>query len=64
MFYGCTSLRYIKMLATDITAANSLAEWTYGVSASGTFVKNETASWNIVGINGIPDGWTIETTTE
>ena len=63
MFYGCTSLRYIKMLATDITAANSLTEWTSGVFASGTFVKNETASWDIVGVNGIPDGWIIETTT-
>lgn len=27
----------------------------------GTFVKNSAATWNVTGVNGIPNGWTITT---
>jgi hypothetical protein len=60
MFSGCTSLNYIKMLATDISASNCLTYWVYGISSTGTFVKNKNATWNVTGDNGVPNGWTIQ----
>lgn len=61
MFYNCTSLNYIKMMATDISASNCLYQWVSGVAASGTFVKNSSASWTTTGVSGVPDGWTVTT---
>lgn len=61
MFYGCKKLNYIKMLATDISAVGCLDSWVYGVASSGTFVKNENATWNVRGDSGIPYGWTVKT---
>ena len=61
MFYGCTSLNYIKMLATDISASNCLNSWVYNVGATGTFVKSDSATWDITGASGIPSGWTVQT---
>lgn len=61
MFKNCSKLNYIKMLATDISASNCLANWVSGVASSGTFVKNKNATWNVTGVNGIPSGWTVKT---
>ena len=62
MFDGCAKLNYIKMLATDISANNCLANWVTDVSSKGTFVKHPDA--NIPrGGDGIPRGWTVETAT-
>lgn len=61
MFYGCTSLTYIKMMATDISASGCLSLWVSGVASSGTFVKNSAATWDVIGISGVPSGWTVET---
>ena len=61
MFQSCSSLNYIKMLATDISATNCLQNWVSGVAASGTFVKNSAAQWDVSGVNGIPTGWTVQT---
>lgn len=59
MFSGCTSLNYIKMLATDTSRnARALNNWVNGVSVTGTFVKNASATLP-TGVNGIPDGWTV-----
>lgn len=60
MFSGCTNLKYIKAMFTDITAADQTAQWCKDVSSIGTFVKNRTATWNVAGANGVPTGWTIE----
>ena len=62
MFFGCTNLNYIKCLATNISASGCTSDWVYGVSATGTFVKdpNMTASTWGTGVNGIPSGWTVE----
>lgn len=60
MFYGCTSLNYIKMLATDISARYCLNRWVYGVASTGTFVKNPEATWDVVGVNGVPQGWAVK----
>jgi hypothetical protein len=59
MFYGCSKLNYIKMLATDISASNCLNSWVYRVSSSGTFVKNLDMNSLPTGVNGIPSGWTV-----
>ena len=61
MFHRCTKLNYIKMLATDISATSCLANWVYIVASSGTFVKNPEATWDVVGVNGVPEGWTVIT---
>jgi hypothetical protein len=38
--------------------------WVSGVSATGTFVKNSAAQWNVTGVYGVPNGWTVETASE
>ena len=60
MFSGCSKLNYIKMLATDISASNCLSSWVSNVSSTGTFVKNKNATWNVTGVSGVPNGWTIQ----
>lgn len=60
MFHHCSQIKYIKMLATDISATDAMYEWVYGVSPTGTFVKNSAATWDIVGVSGVPEGWTVE----
>jgi hypothetical protein len=61
MFYGCSKLNYIKMLATDISATSCLSNWVYNVSPTGTFVKNKNATWTVTGTSGVPSGWTVKT---
>lgn len=64
MFNGCASLSYIKCLATS-SAYATFGDWVSGVAASGTFVKNASASSSFwaSGASGIPSGWTVETAT-
>ena len=59
MFNGCRKLKYVKSLATDITASNSLYNWLSMVSSTGTFVKPAGVSYE-TGKSGIPEGWTVE----
>ena len=59
MFYNCTSLSYVKCLATDISATNSHRNWLRNVSATGTFVKAASMNDWPSGYNGIPSGWTV-----
>ena len=61
MFLNCTSLNYIKAMFTTTPSTSYTQNWVIGVSASGTFVKNAVAEWDVSGINGIPNGWTVET---
>lgn len=56
MFNGCSKLKYIKCLATNMY--NSTSNWVQGVSPTGTFVKKAGANWP-TGNNGIPSGWTV-----
>ena len=62
MFQGCSKLNYIKMLATNISASYCLDNWVKGVASSGTFVKNLNMTSLPKGLNGIPNGWTVENT--
>ncbi|MBR6466145.1 MAG: hypothetical protein IKS82_06895 [Bacteroidales bacterium] len=59
MFYGCSALSYVKCLATDISASGCVNNWLKNVPLGGTFVKDASATWPN-GVNGIPQGWTVE----
>ena len=61
MFRNCTSLNYIKAMFTTTPKANYTDNWVNGVAASGTFVKNSAATWDVTGSYGVPTGWTVET---
>jgi hypothetical protein len=61
MFKGCSKLSYIKTMFTTAPSTSYTSDWVNGVKATGTFVKNSAASWNVTGNNGIPTGWTVET---
>ena len=68
MFQDCTNLNYIKAMIIDIMDNIFLINgWLVGVSATGTFVKNKAAKWELdysggeTGENSIPKTWTIET---
>lgn len=59
MFYNCINLRYIKMLATDISAGECLYRWTYGVPYTGIFIKHPEMNSLPSGYSGIPNGWAV-----
>lgn len=61
MFQDCTNLAYIKAMFTTTPSNDYTYNWVSGVAASGTFVKNSAATWDVSGVNGIPNGWSIET---
>lgn len=65
MFNNCTKLNYIKaMFLTDPNYQSNnvyTLNWVRDVAASGTFVKNSQATWNLTGDDGIPTGWTVVT---
>lgn len=61
MFQNCHNLNYIKAMFTTTPSTTYTDSWVSGVAATGTFVKNSAAEWNVSGIHGIPEGWRIET---
>ena len=61
MFIYCMKLNYVKALFTDEPSESTTAEWLGGVSFTGTFVKSKNAAWDVRGISGIPEGWTVIT---
>lgn len=63
MFSSCSKLNYVKALFTTTPANSYTRGWLDGVASSGTFVKNAAATWNVVGVNGVPEGWTVQTVT-
>ena len=62
MFAGCSSLSSVKALFTDSQSASSqysnIYNWLDGVSSTGTFYKNNSATWDRDDI-GIPADWTV-----
>ena len=60
MFYGCSNLNYIKALFTN-KDSTALSNWVNGVSPTGMFVKSKDATFDTIGISGIPEGWTVIT---
>ena len=64
MFYGCTSLNYIKAMFTTTPSTTYTRSWVTRVASSGTFVKNNAATWDVTGVNGVPNGWTVQTASK
>lgn len=60
MFNGCAKLNYIKALFLTKPSSSYTPNWVEGVAEEGTFVKNPDATWDVRGVNGIPEGWTVE----
>ena len=67
MFRNCSSLNYVKAMFyfKEGESFNNIhvQDWLYGVSATGTFVKNSEATWSNSEW-GIPTGWTVTTASE
>ena len=63
MFNGCGQLNYVRALFTTEPSRSYTMNWLYGVAATGTFVKNPNATWDVSGANGVPSGWTVITNT-
>lgn len=61
MFAGCSSLSYIKAMFITKPSTSYTNSWVYGVKSSGTFVKNSSATWDVIGNYAVPDGWTVQT---
>lgn len=61
MFSGCSKLNYIKALFTTTPSSKYTYYWVQDVASTGTFVKNKDATWNVTGLDGIPEGWAVET---
>lgn len=61
MFYGCKNLAYIKAMFTTTPGSSYTNNWVKNVKATGTFVKNSAATWDVTGNNGVPTGWTVKT---
>ena len=63
MFYNCSNLNYIKAAFTTTPGSSYTYNWVYGVSSTGTYVKNSSASYTTRGVHAIPSGWTLQTYT-
>lgn len=61
MFYNDSALTYIKAMFTTTPGTSYTRTWVYGVSATGTYVKNSAASYTNTGDSAIPSGWTVQT---
>ncbi len=57
MFYNCSSLKEIRISATDISAQTCLYSWLSGVSSTGDFYCVQGVSYSS-GVSGIPTNWT------
>ena len=58
MFNCCKNLNYVKAMFTDVPRG-ALTNWLKDVATTGTFVKSIDATWDVTGVNGVPEGWTI-----
>ncbi len=61
LFYGCSNLNYIKAFFITTPDDTYTKDWVSGVARRGTFVKNKDATWDVTGVNGVPEGWTVLT---
>ncbi len=64
MFANCGKLAYVKAMFLTEPSTSYTNAWLSNVAASGTFVKNAAATWDVSGSSGIPTGWTVETASE
>ena len=61
MFEDCSKLNYIKAMFITTPSSSYTSYWVRGVASTGTFIKNRLATWDVTGVNGIPEGWTVQT---
>ena len=59
MFRQCSALNYINALFTTTPGTGYTGAWVNGVAATGIFVKNINAEWDVVSQHGVPVDWTI-----
>lgn len=59
MFHECANLNYIKAMFKTTPSDRYTKGWVNNVSPTGTFVKNKDATWNVIGVNGVPENWDI-----
>jgi hypothetical protein len=59
MFRNCSNLKSIKAFFTTSPSTTYTNNWVSGVSDYGTFFMSRDASWNVYGVNGIPNGWKV-----
>lgn len=59
MFFQCSHLNYIKFLGQDWSPVYCTSNWLYGVSQTGTFVKDASVPEMPRGESGIPKDWTV-----
>lgn len=57
MFFGCSKLKSVTCLLAS-PRSSQMQNWLGNVSATGTFTKNPSATWDS-GMSGIPEGWTV-----
>ena len=60
MFQNTPGLNAVKMLATDISAADCLLNWLNGVAAEGVITKAAAMTTLPSGASGVPNGWTTQ----
>ncbi|SEQ59837.1 hypothetical protein SAMN04487977_106133, partial [Treponema bryantii] len=60
MFYNCNKLKYIKCLATDLSASKCTYNWMayIPIDSDRIFVKSKNATWPR-GWDGIPTNWLV-----
>ena len=64
MFNGCEKLNWVKAMCLTKPSASYTENWLKGVSPSGTFIKNEAATWATTrSATCIPEGWDVYTET-
>lgn len=61
MFRGCSLLEKVDCSAKTPLDAGYTNDWLTSVAATGSFIKNKGASWQIDSPSGIPVGWTVST---
>ena len=59
MFVNCRQINYIKAMFTTTPSDSYTNSWVSDVAATGIFVKNANATWDVTGSSGVPSGWTI-----
>lgn len=60
MFNGCSGLNNITALFTTEPSEFCTMSWVEGVAEIGSFTKNSSATWEVTGSNGVPEGWLIK----
>ena len=64
MLMGCQNLRYVKCLATDISATDCLTDWLDGTMPLGTFITADNPPAYESGTSGISPAWNKYTESE